>query len=210
MPVFLERFLLVCLAAGFIAVVITNPMSFDLAQRVTLGLAIFFFAGFVAYTIHKSRVEESARASEGRKVPLPATIQRPEVKAADDQNRVFVGESITPEYLLSIFGEHTDIQSAKLTSAYLGKWMKVSGPLGNVISSAPTRAQLTFERPEVPLAKRTWFYYTSLFMMFREPWIDRLSIMKSGDKLTVIGQIARIDKISIQLENCELVGTNSK
>jgi len=219
MPVFLERFLLACLATGFIAVALTNPMGFDVTQRVTLGLAILLFAGFVAYSIHKSRFEESARDSGRREAPLLVTestvpnrlqpSQGPEEKGAEPESRVFVGESTTPEYLISIFQEHTDIQGAQLTAAYLGKWMKVSGSLGNVISSAPTRAQLTFERPEVPLAERASSYYIDLFMMFREPWIDRLAILKRGDRLTVIGQIQRVDRVSIQLENCELVGTDA-
>ena len=133
----------------------------------------------------------------------------PPRKAAEKQDRVFVGASITPEYLISIFREHTDIQGAKLTAAYLGKWMKISGSLGNVISTTPNRAQLTFERAEVPLTKRTWFDYTDFYMMFEKPWIDRLAIAKRGDKLTVVGQIERIDGVSVQLKNCELVGIDS-
>jgi len=73
----------------------------------------------------------------------------------------------------------------------------------------PESPQLTFERAEVPLTKRTWFDYTSFYMMFKKPWIDRLAIVKRGDKLTVIGQIERIDGVSVQLENCELVGSDS-
>jgi hypothetical protein len=133
----------------------------------------------------------------------------PSRKAAEKQDRVFVGASITPEYLISIFREHTDIQGATLTAAYLGKWMKVSGSLGNVISTTPNLAQLTFERAEVPLTERTWFDYTDFYMMFKKPWIDRLAIARRGDKLTVVGQIERIDAVSVQLENCELVGSDS-
>jgi len=139
------------------------------------------------------------------------TIAAPEPprKAAETQDRVFVGASITPEYLISIFREHTDIQGATLTAAYLGKWMKVSGSLRNVISTTPNLAQLTFERAEVPLTERTWFDYTDFYMMFKKPWIDRLAIAKRGDNLTVVGQIERIDAVSVQLENCELVGSDS-
>jgi len=88
--------------------------------------------------------------------------------------------------------------------------MKISGPLGDVISSGPTLAQLTLERPEVPLTERTWAYYTDVYMMFREPWIERLAILKRGDKVTVIGQIQRIDSTTIQLEKCEVVGADSQ
>lgn len=47
-------------------------------------------------------------------------------------------------------------------------------------------------------------------MFFNKPWIDRVAILKRGDKLTVIGQINTIDTLSVHLENCELVDTDSK
>ena len=210
MYVFLERFVLASLAAGFIAVVLTNPMNFDAVQRVTLSVAIIALAAFAAQTLNKTRTAEKPPGPPPNEATaLQAAAPEPPHEGAEKKDRVFVGESITPEYLISIFQEHTDIQGARLTEAYLGKWMKVSGPLGNVMSSSPIQAQLTFKRPEVPLTERTWFYYTDLFMMFKEPWIDRLTIAKRGDKLTVIGKIERIDGVSVQLENCELVGSDS-
>lgn len=50
-PVFLERFVLAICAAGIIALII-NPMKFDGTQRITLVIAIAFFAYFVAHTIY--------------------------------------------------------------------------------------------------------------------------------------------------------------
>lgn len=44
------------------------------------------------------------------------------------------------------------------------------------------------------------------FMIFRDQgWFDRLSTLRRGDKITVIGQITRVNGIEIQLENCEIV-----
>jgi hypothetical protein len=211
MNVFLERFVLASLAAGFIAVALTNPMHFDAVPRVTLGIVILVLAAFAAYALNKTRTAEKTANTP----PNEAAAVHPKAPEStrnqdEKQDRVFVGENITPKYLIGIFREHTDIQGAALTSAYLGKWMKVSGSLGNVISTSPYRAQLTFERAEVPLTERTWFDYTDFFMMFRKPWIDRLAIARRGDRLTVIGQIERIDGVSVQLDSCELVGSGSK
>jgi hypothetical protein len=207
MQVFIEKFVVPFLAAALIAVVFINPMKFDLVQRVTLGIAIIAFAAFAARTLSNTKVAEKTPDSPPREAAaVHVAAPEPQPEAAENQFRVFVGEGITPEYLIGIFQEHTSIQGAKLTAAYLGKWMKVSGSLGNVISSTPDRAQLTFERAEVPLADRTWFDFTSLYMQFSKPWMDRLAITKRGAKLTVIGQIERIDNVSMQLKNCELVG----
>jgi hypothetical protein len=213
MQVFLERFVLAFLAAAFLVVAFTNPMKLDAVQRGALGVAIIALAALAAFAAHTLSKTRAAQKTPGPPPREAAAVHdaAPEArpKAAEKQDRVFVGESITPEYLIGIFREHTAIQGATLTAAYLGKWMKVSGSLGDVVSTTPNLAQLTFERAEVPFTERTWFDYTSFYMMFRRPWIDHLEIAKRGDKLTVIGQIERIDSVSVQLENCELVGSDS-
>jgi hypothetical protein len=51
-PVWLERFVLTVLAGAFTAAVLVNAMKFDIAQRVSLGIAIAAIAYFVAHTVH--------------------------------------------------------------------------------------------------------------------------------------------------------------
>jgi len=60
---------------------------------------------------------------------------------------VFVGENVTPKYLVSFFEEHTSIQASQMAKPFIGKWMKISGRLNEVISSKPEHgAQLSFQR----------------------------------------------------------------
>lgn len=54
-PLFLERFVLPMLVVGCAALLMTNPMKFDVTQRLTLGAALFFLAYFTAHTAWKSR-----------------------------------------------------------------------------------------------------------------------------------------------------------
>lgn len=63
MPIFLERFLLAICAAAVVTIVLIDTMRLDLTQRITLGLAILFFAYFVAHTAHKSNQSKPADAS---------------------------------------------------------------------------------------------------------------------------------------------------
>ena len=44
-----------------------------------------------------------------------------------------------------------------------------------------------------------------IYCLFRKPQIDRLKVLKRGDKITVVGQIRRIGKLFLELDNCELV-----
>lgn len=108
---------------------------------------------------------------------------------------------VTPEYLIKHFKDHMSIHAQKLVNAFIGKWMKVSGPIGNVGAFNGTFSQVTF-------SDRSIYSGGQVYMLFRDQGYikDRLSVLKKGDKITVIGQITRIDH-DVQLDNCELVGT---
>jgi hypothetical protein len=111
--------------------------------------------------------------------------------------RIFVGDDVTKEFLIGLLQGRTDIQAQKLVSLYLGKWMKVSGRLGNILSSTGTRFQVTFEFSGK---------LTDLYMWFGEQWADRLSIITPGQNLVVIGKITEIGPSSyVSLDECELL-----
>jgi hypothetical protein len=116
----------------------------------------------------------------------------------EETERVFVPPELTPKRLRSFYRENTSIQAAELTKNYIGQWMKVTGCLGEVIGNE-FRSQVTFQHNYISLE------YFVIFMYFREPHIDRLKILRRGDKLTVIGQIQRVESIELHLDNCELV-----
>src|ERR1051326_2169401 len=52
-PIFLERYLLPMVAALTVLVVVTNPMSLDLNQRITGGAVVVLVAYFVSHTAYK-------------------------------------------------------------------------------------------------------------------------------------------------------------
>jgi hypothetical protein len=134
----------------------------------------------------------------------PAYPAKSPEQAAPNE-RDFVRDNITAEYLMSIFNEpgRTTVQGNTLVEPYIGKWMKVSGVMRDVRKNE-FFSQMTFERN--PRLERTdWLYYTDLYMLFRGNWIQRVVILRPGDRLTVIGQIERVSSIDLQLNNCELV-----
>lgn len=133
----------------------------------------------------------------------PATT--PDVRTSKEEERIFVGASITPRYLLGFFEEHTGIQATQMTKPFVGKWMRLSGPLGEVLAPRPEYgAQLTFQKND-PKGETDWFRYVLIFMRFDPPWVDRLSILRRGDQLTVIGQIKTVEPLVLNLDHCELV-----
>lgn len=117
---------------------------------------------------------------------------------------------VTARYLVGLFEGQTDIQAHKLTEAFNGKWMKLSGRLGNVGKwvggSEDGFCQVTFERAPLSDAQSSAdFHQVFMFFRDREYVENRLAVLKIGDQLTVVGQIERVDAVSVALDNCELV-----
>lgn len=105
---------------------------------------------------------------------------------------------VAPEDLMSFFENLTDIQGKKLAAPYIGTWMTVSGVLGDVGSSSPHSAQVTF-------AHRSGQHGT-VYMYFQgESRIKRLSVLRVGQQITVRGQIESVNSATVTLVNCELV-----
>jgi hypothetical protein len=113
--------------------------------------------------------------------------------------RVFVGENITPEYLASFFKDHTAIQASQLAKPFIGKWIELSGPLGDVVCLDPKYgAQVTLQQSD-----DDWNGYR--YMYFDPPWLEHLAMLRRGDPLTIIGEIKSIDGALVTMHHCELI-----
>lgn len=71
MPIFIERFVLPLFVATVVALAWTNPMGFDVQQRISGALTLIFAAYFLAHTIYKGPVPAAPPPphSEGQTLP---------------------------------------------------------------------------------------------------------------------------------------------
>jgi len=76
--------------------------------------------------------------------PIDTIKIEPEPSYVDEFGRIFVGSNVTPAYLVGLFKQGTAIQGAKQTESYIGKWMKLSGFLDDVLPSTGIRVMVTF------------------------------------------------------------------
>jgi hypothetical protein len=138
------------------------------------------------------------------KPPAPS-VPPPDVSSAsgaepkeDDAPATRQVVDVTPEYLVGFFDAHTSMQASKLVEPYLGKWMKVSGPMGTV-GGFTTFSQVAF-------AFGT-FGSLPVYLWFRDRDVveNSLSALEKGDQITVLGQIDQVDAVRLQLDNCELI-----
>src|SRR5690242_3939628 len=102
----------------------TNPMGFDLQQRISGGLGILCFAYFAAHTIHSyNEKRKTAPTTQS------ATAQIATTASEQRQERIFVHHEA--ESLMAIFRDNTEMAAAKLIAPYIGKWIRMSGDVYN-------------------------------------------------------------------------------
>lgn len=205
MAIFIERFILSILAALAVLLAVTNPMRFSVASRIGGVASVFILAGLAALyaeRLQRKRVRGEQSQQDERNANPAA---HPGAKETGKEERIFVGKSITPEYLLGFFHqEQTAVQATNATKDYVGKWVKVAGPVGNVLAGGELFAQVTFARPQQPSLPRDWWVeHIKVYMYFRGPWRVRAKLLKKGDNIAVIGQITEIQSFDLHLDNCE-------
>jgi hypothetical protein len=135
-----------------------------------------------------------------RWAPAPAFDQPPVQELALenlDDTKVFVSPNINAKYLCEMFEGRTSIQASKMANAFIGKWMRCSGTIEEILASEIS-AQVTLTQPALK--------FTDVYMFFDAEWLERLSVLKHGDPVRIIGQIEEIHRTHIQLHHCELVG----
>lgn len=120
----------------------------------------------------------------------------PPVPESEPVRRIFVGPDVTPEYLFSLYESYTSIQADKLAAAFIGKWMRISGTLDEVLP-VEQASIVTMERPDA-------LSFKYVYMYFDNSWTDRLSMLKHGNPITVVGEISEIGRPLMRLRNREL------
>jgi len=111
--------------------------------------------------------------------------------------------SITPKELVSVFKQRTTTQGTKLAKHYIGKWLKVSGPMSDVGANTDRRSRrfvmATLEGAMTGGEPLITMKFT------KRKWEDKLSGLNSGDSITVLGQIEDMGRDFLVLAKCELV-----
>jgi hypothetical protein len=99
---------------------------------------------------------------------------------------------IQPEELTRFFEGRLDINAGELVQPYIGKWTIVEGIL-RTVGHPSLFIQVTLEDRDV------------LYIYFESSWAKRLATLRPKMKIRVLGQIGRVRRFAIDLENCELL-----
>ena len=108
--------------------------------------------------------------------------------------------SLPPQELTQFFIDHVTAQAEKLIQPYIGKWLKASGEITDVVRSGDDWIVYVWHTPSVP----TPFSHIGLSLYFDKNWSDRVALLSRDITLTVIGQIDMVDDHRIRLKHCEI------
>jgi hypothetical protein len=114
-------------------------------------------------------------------------IKKPEEK------KVFI--DVSPGYLIDLYKE-TAIQGNVLLSAYINKWIKVTGRIRDVG---------VIHAAEVVLVQILDKDGKCISAVFSGEWESKLTPLGDDTKITLIGRIYAGDTLRVSLMNCELI-----
>ena len=144
----------------------------------------------------KPAVQAATTEQPTVKTERPIVNEQPPVAPAKTASpateRIFVGTTVTPQFLTSQLKTITDLQAPSFVEPYIGKWMRLSGKVSFVGKPRETSIGLAFKDQH------------DVFMSFEKNWLERLRILRQGDQITVVGRIQDINMSYVTLESCEI------
>ena len=161
---------------------ITSPMWIFLAGLLLAGGLHFAAARVQTHSISRNQEISNSLNEEAE---------------GQEKGRIFVGDDITPQYLASLYKGQTEMQAQRLVDIYVGKWMKIRGPISNVMT--PTGDIVAVH------LKRDAFNEIAVALKFSKPWHERLALLRQGNIITAVGKIDYTEAGFVMLEDCELV-----
>jgi hypothetical protein len=124
--------------------------------------------------------------------PLPQSLP-------SNEAREYV--SVTPQDLRRLFEGRTTAQGTALANQYVGKWMIVSGRLGDIWPLRPGMHRFQVTLAIGPLAIMSYY---QVFLWFNEEWKERVEARQRGEQITVHGKVAEVQAIDVNLHDCEI------
>ena len=119
-----------------------------------------------------------------------------------DSNRVFTLR--TPAEVLEEFNDRTDLQAARSTKRYVGKWITVDGIIKGV-SELPRAGLIAVLIGVTPKS-----YETIRLYFDSKRWQQHLDTAEEEDIIVAQGKIEQVKRFGIELEDCELTSLTRK
>lgn len=154
-----------------------------------LAVGIIGFGNETVAFVNRVLPDEQTPAPPYRRTP--DAPPKPEARPSAEAERQFV--QVTPAYLLGLFDTHTTRDVSRLTADFIGKWMRVSGDVRDVIELGDELFVQIFDAEQRLIGLR-----------FRGERVEQASTLRRGDHIEAIGRIKDVDQMHVSLDPAEL------
>ncbi len=139
-------------------------------------------------TIIAGDVDKIGSVFGGRRAEAPLS---PIPRSTTENDKVIV--DLTPETLMAFYKGRTGTEAARVVAPYIGKWIRISGHVDDLISQPPETLLVDMiDQGE------------AAFLHFDQPWADILAILQRNQPFVALCQIASVDFSGSDFRHCEL------
>jgi hypothetical protein len=150
-----------------------------------VGFGAVFFLDLLA------RIGWFADRRSGREVEQKNN-KEPENKAIEPtKEKIFI--DVTPAYLIGLYEDRTEMQANVLASAFMGKWISVSGKVINV-AEGKGYCSIAFHDADKKFVSAVCYGET----------MKTAASIRRGQTVLARGEIAAVDQLRLRLEECEI------
>ena len=152
------------------------------------------FSSIVGIGLILWSLQETEVPRNGQPFPTGNSMDISAIEASHPE-RIFISASLSPSDLRSLCKDKTSADAHRAMQPYIGKWMRVSGQINNILPPASYGQMILFREG----------YLVDVAMIFDNTWKERISILRKGQAITVIGKIEEINVMDLRMGNCELI-----
>ncbi len=116
-----------------------------------------------------------------------------QVEIKEPEKKIFI--DLSPSYLIDLYREIPQVQGDVLLSAYIDKWIRVTGSIRSIEAIHAAHVVL------VQILDKDGKYISAVFSIKSESNLENL---RNDAEITLIGQIYAGDSVRVSLMNCEL------
>ena len=103
---------------------------------------------------------------------------------------------ILPEFLVGLFEGRTTAQAEPLVREYIGRPMTVTADIVDI--DPPDRGGRAF----MILRRDNSLETPTIAAWFDEAWVERISVRRAGETITVTGSVQNVDRSHVTLDDC--------
>jgi len=146
----------------------------------------------------KEQIDRKAESSSPPVADSPAEAPPVDPSVKDNQERTSVPPDVTPANLHALFEGVTQHEGRVRAKPYLGKWMKITGTVKDVMYEAE-------QGWLVPVSTEGSGWMEATILRFDADETPKVEMLRKGQTITAEGKIDDLTNLWLSVKNCKLL-----